>query len=531
VRNPLHDDAGTGIRWTIVNTAENFPDVATPLGWTFWEEPLELGLRGAFCDLGVLRPAEVVVAPTVPERFSGVFYGRFTANLDQLLVMADLMPGTSGQAFEEQLFGGARTWTGTPSKRRWPVVLVKMPATALRLTRILTGLRVEVDAWWRSVTAPGALDDPARARAVLREAQDHFARVMRPHTVCTMVGQVGYEQAAKLAAAAGHPGLEIQLITGAGTLEETTLAQQLWEVSRGTRRLDDFLATHGYHGPSEADVASPSWREDPTPVVRLAETYLGMPDDAAPAIALRGQSIRRAEAERRLRAGLSGPARVAAGPALAAARRFLPLREVGKAAFLQAIDGGRAACRALGAHLAAEGVLERAEDVQYLTVPEVLGALPADLPAAVGRRRADYAEYRGYRLPERWTGDPVPEAVAVDGTAAAPGVTITGIPVSEGVVEGIARVISDPHKQELEVDEILVCATTDPSWGSFFLVAGAVVIDVGGPLSHGAIIARELGIPCVINTGSGTRRLRSGQRIRVDGGAGVVEVLSDEAPE
>ena len=93
------------------------------------------------------------------------------------------------------------------------------------------------------------------------------------------------------------------------------------------------------------------------------------------------------------------------------------------------------------------------------------------------------------------------------------------------MVEGIARVITDPHSEDLEVDEILVCETTDPSWASFFVVASAVVIDVGGPLSHGAIVARELGIPCVINTRTGTQQLRSGQRIRVDGSAGTVEVL------
>jgi pyruvate,water dikinase len=526
MKDPLHDRSDADVRWTGVNTAENFPDVATPLGWSFWEVPLELGLRGAFCDLGVLTPAQVVFADTVDDRFSGVFFGRFTANLNTLLVMADLMPGTSGKAFEEQMFGGARTWTGTPSKRRWPVVLVKMPTTAARLTKRLRALRAETGGWWLAVTTPGALEDPARARQVLREAMAYFERVMRPHTVCTMVGQVAYEQVAKLAAAAGHPGLEIQLITGSGTLEETTIAGELWEVSRGRRELASFLAGHGYHGPSEADISSLSWREDPTPVVRLAETYRAMGDTASPRDALRQQATRRAAAERRLFEGLSGPRRLLAGRILAAARTFLPLREVGKATFLQAIDGGRAAGRALGVSLAAEGVLDRPEDIQYLTVAEVLGRLPVDVAATVAERRAKFAEYRGYRLPDRWTGPPVPEIIEVTDTAPAQdGLQITGIPVSDGVVEGVARVISDPHKQELEMDEILVCETTDPSWASFFLVASAVVIDIGGPLSHGAIIARELGIPCVINTRTGTRTLRSGQRIRVDGSAGIVEVL------
>jgi pyruvate,water dikinase len=96
--------------------------------------------------------------------------------------------------------------------------------------------------------------------------------------------------------------------------------------------------------------------------------------------------------------------------------------------------------------------------------------------------------------------------------------------VSAGTVEGIARVVHDADAGDLEDGEILVCATTDPSWASCFLVAGAVVIDIGGPLSHGAIVAREMGIPCVINTGNGTRAIKTGDRLRVDGSTGLVVI-------
>lgn len=519
-KNPLHDVAGSGTIWTIVNTAENFPDVATPLGWSFWERPLELALRGAFCDLGALRPSEVRFSDSVDERCSGVFFGRFTANLSTLLAFADRMPGTSGNAFERQMFG-ASDWTGKAVPSRYPVVAVKMPRTALGIPKTLRRHRADIDRWWRAVTAPGALDDPARARVVLQEAMANFERVMRPHTVCTMLGQVAYEQVTKLCVAAGLPGREIELITGDG-VEETTIAADLWNLSRGRITLPEFLAKHGYHGPSEADVAWLSWREDAKPVEKLAEHYRSMPDASAPGLALTAQKARRDAAERELFAALPAVKRPIARRLLTMARTFLPLRETGKAAFVQSIDGGRAACRALGRSLAAGGVLADADDVRYLTVTELLGTLPADVAGTVAERRARFTEYRGYRLPDRWTGEPTavePEAASDDDGP------ITGIPVSAGVVEGIARVITDPHSEDLEVDEILVCETTDPSWASFFVVAAAVVIDVGGPLSHGAIVARELGIPCVINTRTGTRRIRTGQRLRVDGIAGTVEVL------
>jgi phosphoenolpyruvate synthase/pyruvate phosphate dikinase len=88
-------------------------------------------------------------------------------------------------------------------------------------------------------------------------------------------------------------------------------------------------------------------------------------------------------------------------------------------------------------------------------------------------------------------------------------------------------VILDPTDPgDLEPGDVLVCRTTDPSWVSLFFVAAGCVIDVGGPMSHGAIVARELDIPCVINTRDGTRRLRTGDIIRLDGTAGTVEVLT-----
>jgi pyruvate,water dikinase len=105
-----------------------------------------------------------------------------------------------------------------------------------------------------------------------------------------------------------------------------------------------------------------------------------------------------------------------------------------------------------------------------------------------------------------------------------------GIGAGPGVAEGIARVLTDPGQDVPDPGEVLVCHTTDPSWASYFLGAAAVVIDIGGPLSHGAIVARELGLPCVINVGDATTRLRSGDRVRVDGVAGTVSILDEEIP-
>jgi pyruvate,water dikinase len=103
--------------------------------------------------------------------------------------------------------------------------------------------------------------------------------------------------------------------------------------------------------------------------------------------------------------------------------------------------------------------------------------------------------------------------------------SLTGLGASHGIVEGIARLVHDPTDADVGDGEILVCETSDPSWSALFLVAAAVIVDVGGPLSHGAIVARELGIPAVINTRAAMRTLRDGDKVHVDGTAGVVTVL------
>jgi pyruvate,water dikinase len=520
--DPLHEVGSPEIAWTTVNTRENFPGVATPLGWTFWRDPLERGMKGAFCDLGVLPRSAVTVPECVDDRFSAAVYGRFAANIDCLRRCADLMPGTSGDALEEQLLGSVRPGVEShPSKKRYPVIAAKMGATVVRLPRRLRRLRTETDAWWRRVTAPGGIPDAAAARRVLGEAARRFEDVMCPHAIVTLLGTGIFDEIGKLAAASGNAGLETSLITGYGDVEEAHSAAELWEVSRGGRTLDQFVADHGYHGPVEAEICSRSWREDRSPLERLVKTYEGMADTAAPAARAAHQAGEREAAEQAVLGGLGALGRRKAALVLRMARRYIPLREVGKAAFVQTIDAARAATRVIGRELTDQGVLESPDDVYFLTFAEITGQLPADVAAVVRERRARYDEYRAMVLPDQWIGTPVPQQ---EHPAEEDVSEVKGMAVSPGVIEGIARVIHDADAGALAEGEILVCRTTDPSWASCFLVAGAVVIDIGGPLSHGAIVARELGIPCVINTGNGTRAIRSGDRVRVDGSRGVVEI-------
>jgi pyruvate,water dikinase len=213
------------------------------------------------------------------------------------------------------------------------------------------------------------------------------------------------------------------------------------------------------------------------------------------------------------------------------AAHFIPLREVGKNSYLRAVDAARAGVRILGSDLVERGKLVDAEDVWFLTWQELLGTLPVDIAAAVERRRQQHATFEKLTIPDVFHGcpEPLPRTPVVRGEVHETELVLQGVAACGGVAEGHARVVADPtvfDDDGLEPGEILVAAATDPSWTTLFVGAAAVVTDLGGALSHGAIVARELGLPCVTNVRTGTTDIRTGDIIRVDGSSGTVTRLA-----
>jgi pyruvate,water dikinase len=263
------------------------------------------------------------------------------------------------------------------------------------------------------------------------------------------------------------------------------------------------------------------WREYPEPVIRLAAQYREREDPARAAVE---RSAEREAAERELLAALSPARRAAARPILVLARRNVPLRGVGKASFLRAFDVTRSAARRVGMLLADDGALGDPSDVFYLTRQEILSGQYTDLQPTVSRRRLEREQFEQLEVPTMWRGRPVARAVTASEPAGTDEATV-GLGVSAGIVEGHVRVVTDPTFEDVEPDEILVAPTTDPSWASILFLCKALVVDIGGHLSHAAVVARELGIPCVVDTKDGSKRLRTGDWVRVDGSSGRVEVL------
>jgi pyruvate,water dikinase len=171
-------------------------------------------------------------------------------------------------------------------------------------------------------------------------------------------------------------------------------------------------------------------------------------------------------------------------------------------------------------------VLEEVEDIFYLTFRElevVVRTNEADR-GVIRRRRDEFRWYQTLTPPRVLTSDGETVAGAYRRDSL-PGGALAGLPVSAGTIEGRARVIHAMAEADLSDGDILVTAYTDPSWTPLFVAIKALVTEVGGLMTHGAVIAREYGLPAVVGVEHATRLIRDGQRIRVNGTDGYVELL------
>lgn len=299
------------------------------------------------------------------------------------------------------------------------------------------------------------------------------------------------------------------------------------------RVLRDFLATYGMRGVAEIDLGAPRWRDDPVQLMATLRSYVRMDDPAVAPDAVLAAGIRTSrEAVDRLATLLGGRGRwPRRGPVRFAATRLrilLGAREVPKFTLVRLLGRIREGLLASGADLVALGRLDRPDDVMFLHYHELRGAgvdSDQDLRARVAGRRAAYdRELRRRQVPRLIGGDGRTWYEGLGGGTEATG-EIVGSPVSPGVVEGAVRVVLDPSTAHLEPGEILVCPGTDPAWTPLFLPAAGLVTEVGGMMTHGSVVAREYGIPAVVGVHRATTRLATGQRIRLDGSTGVIEVL------
>ncbi|GAB2680735.1 PEP-utilizing enzyme [Nocardia goodfellowii] len=262
--------------------------------------------------------------------------------------------------------------------------------------------------------------------------------------------------------------------------------------------LDAELAEIAHRGPGECELINPTFGDKPALLVTAAARAAEMP---APKRDLVDPAPGRT-------------ARMAAGATVA--------RERARDAVVRINHCLRMAVRERGARLVDAGVLQVPEDACFLTLDEIFGP-PAEVGQVVARRRAERQRLQGIRMPDVIAGGWAPVA---DAGVVATGAGLTGIGVCPGVVEGRVKLVLSLD-DDIEPGDILVASVTDTGHTAMFAYAAAVVTDIGGSASHAAIVAREFGVPCVVDTKTATTSFSDGQRVRVDGAAGTVTLLAD----
>lgn len=299
------------------------------------------------------------------------------------------------------------------------------------------------------------------------------------------------------------------------------------------QELAEFLRSYGHRAVAEIDLGVARWSEDPTHILGVLANYLRIIEpEMAPDVQFeRGAWAAEAMvAELTQRAGRKGwfygkRARFI----LRRIRELTGIREVPKFCFILLFMGCRELLWSAGNEMVRAGYLERAEDIFFLTLPEARAALvSSDQRSLVRARRASYEhELERRHLPRVLLSDGTEPGF--EGQRAEEGAdTLTGTPASAGSITGKARVILEPTGAHLEPGEILVAPSTDPGWTPLFLSAGGLVMEMGGAVSHGAVVAREYGIPAVVGVHGATERITTGQHITVDGSRGTVVIGTKE---
>jgi rifampicin phosphotransferase len=295
------------------------------------------------------------------------------------------------------------------------------------------------------------------------------------------------------------------------------------------RGLQSFLRRYGHRAVAEIDLGIPRWSDDPSHLLGVISNYLRLNTDDLDPIAQFHAGQARAESmitilTERMAERSQVRARMV-GWALRRVRQLVGLRESPKFLLIVALATMREHLKVIGRQLAANKLIDQVDDVFFLDLGEVRQGLSGEnvQPLVVVRREAYEQELKRRHIPRLLLSDGTePEAIA--GAAAGVDGALIGSPASTGTVTGPARVVLDPVGAHLEPGEILVAPSTDPGWTPLFLTAGGLVMEMGGSNSHGAVVAREYGIPAVVGVPDATHKIETGQLITVDGAAGLVSL-------
>jgi pyruvate,water dikinase len=561
---PEGGDAATV--WSSVNVGEALPGVATPMTWSVAGAFSEEGFRKAFATLGCRVPKSA--------RLVGNVHGRFYLNLSEFMRITAQVPWLDPRTLVELGGGsGADEVAAQLQDVSHKGFYARLPLTASRLMKQQLRLDEDVrkfEEWAeRTLRLHHALDlailpDEGLARTVI-DSQAMLERTGTVMLTCassslgahialkTLLSRISPIDADRLAQAltagvrdleSARPAIGLMRVAALALAEpearaaierETTMGLDAIPDGPTRRALVSFLELYGDRAVREPELSTPRWKEDPRPVLTMLRVAL-RGDEARDTHKALESARTQADAEMtRVLDRMNVFEQTALRHLVARAQKAARMRERMRGWVTRVLglirevllDGQRRLMRLMPDIQDDERATPNAiPSVFLLTVEELVAALRnarTDLAPLLRLRRAEYA--RDVARP-----DPPVTFVGAPTMVQPPpasGDVLRGIPASSGVVQARVRVLRSADMSAFQPGEVLVVRTTDVGWTPLFLMAAGVVTELGGALSHAAIIAREFGVPSVVNVASATRLLRTGDMVRVDGDQGTIERIHE----
>ncbi len=526
---------------TISNVSEMMPGAVSPLTGSFTGWSIDYGLQHMQVAVGARK--------TISKQWqiTAWGYGHLFLNLTGNIVMSAGVLGSTPEQTAQTLCGRPvpelkalppmPTWRRAINTARLLRYALSAPRVVDRFDGEVADFRVihqpDAAAMVRELTDKAWFYEHAMAVHIQSSALSGFLSAIVENMVSRRSNNATLEEQAEamrlLAGASGVESAEMviqldQLVDHIATLADaearfcnasaTEALDWLRSKESASSLFESFLASHGHRGYRELCMRDPAWGEDPTSLVQSMQ--------AGARARLAGAATRNAHQASVDMKGLSRGLRWLLPKAHNAVRR----REHTKSHLVTVGHRFKLAFAHLGKLLADADILPDADLVYFFTfdeLPELVATRDSRMVEQAGRRRDALPFQQRLNFPEISVGaaQPLQEQAVDIGEG-----KIAGRPASSGVVEGTARVAHTlSEAAQLQPGEILVTPITDIGWTPYFSMISGLITDLGSAVSHGAVIAREYGLPCVVNSRVGTRAINTGDRIRLDGDTGVVEIL------
>jgi len=546
--------------WSRANMAETQPGYVTYLSRIPENRP-------DFFVLGILPLLECFGITDIPEdlKLTDYIYGHIYVNMTAAHNTLGRIPGLSPELLDQAM--GHQSEEEVSQSKPGLSAIVKLLPGVLRILRFFSHLPEEAE--W---VIPHSMDliEDIRTRnlqemtleeldELVWEMYDRTAQVFQVHACTALANASIFGVLQKILKRIGEEGTENLLTIGLKGMSSSQLGIEMWklaEIAKKSLRVSELILSKegnaleelnqfpegitflqelnksmekiGDRCSQELELSVPRWEENPYFVLFMVASYLSA--SVCPAKTMEEQKRIRQEAMDRILKKLSRNPfeKLIFEKILEKSQQFIVARENLKTIWVRGVSAMRVLYLAIAEKLVDKGILKERDTIFYLKMTEVSEIIAGNIKKKhiadlIEERKREKEEYEHLDVPNVIVGKPSPIEELT--RTVEPREKLEGTGCSQGIVTGRARVVFDPNEcPDLKEGEILVAPVTDPGWTPLFVIAGGLVMELGGTLSHGVIIAREYGIPAVVGVENATKIVKTGQTITVDGNKGLVYI-------